>query len=454
MCFGLCPADKSSGCACFRNLSEALARHPRVGHALRIALGMALAGLLGLVVLLALALEDEPWLAPDSRPAHQYLAKTRSLIRDTVRTSPTEANRKKLILTADDLTAAANFALLRKKLEGRAICTIDGPRLNLIASIRVRNDAASPFLNLKLIVDDSFPQARIKRLKLGRLTLPAPVVGWLTRGLLNHTPMARYSRIGERLVEDVHVSDGRLTVNVNWNRNVLAQAEGLMDDLADRERLLVYQDRLAGLVANPNIRRFVRLGTLMQPLFALAKRRADEDGDPVAENRALIVVLAAFVNGKELALGAPGVAEPFRKDVLLNRRIDTAQHFMGSASLAMTGHRTLADVIGLAKEMHDTHDGSGFSFVDLAADQAGALFGKLAVHSEDKARKVQDILSQSAEESRFMPTVKDLPENLAQEEFTSRFKDIESPEFQAIKSQIEARIMARPLYSNGDEGEK
>lgn len=452
--FCLCPAAKSTGCAWCRNLSETLARHPRVGHCLRLMLGVALAGLVGFAVLLALALEDKPWLAPESQPAHRYLAKTRTLIRDTVRTNPTAANRKKLILTADDLTAAANFALLRKKLEGRALCAIDARRLNLTASIRLRGGDPGLFLNLKLVVDDSVPQARIKRLKLGGLTLPAPFVGWLTRGLLHYTPMARYSRIGERLVEDVRIHDGRLAVSLNWNRNVLAQAEGLMDDLADRERLLVYQDKLAELVANPNIKRFVRLGTLMQPLFALAKSRSDADGDPAAENRALIVVLAAYVNGKELALGVPGAAEPARKDVLLNRRIDTAQHFMGSASLAMTGHRALADVIGLAKEMHDTHDGSGFSFVDLAADQAGALFGKLAVHSANKAKKVQGILSQSAEESRFMPTVKDLPENLAQDEFTDRYKDIESPEFQAMKTQIEARIMARPLYSDDALGEE
>jgi hypothetical protein len=45
-----------------------------------------------------------------------------------------------------------------------------------------------------------------------------------------------------------------------------------------------------------------------------------------------------------------------------------------------------------------------------------------------------------------MPTVKDLPENLAPDEFANRFKDIHSPEFQAMKARIEERILARPLY--------
>jgi hypothetical protein len=142
----------------------------------------------------------------------------------------------------------------------------------------------------------------------------------------------------------------------------------------------------------------------------------------------------------------PAAANPVRRGVLLNRRIDTAQHFMGSATLAMAGHGTLVDMIGLAKEMHDTHNGSGFSFIDLAADQAGALFGKTAIRSEEKAQRIQDMISRSSEESLFMPIIKDLPENLAPDEFAKRFKDIHSQEFQALKAMIQQRILACPLY--------
>ncbi len=398
------------------------------------------------LLLLALILQGEPAIVSHPEPTQQYLSRARTLIHDTVRNEPDAAHQKRLALTAEDLTAAANFALLRKKLEGHAACIIEARRLSLTASVRLPIGAPTLFLNVRLIADDGEPQAKIKRLKLGWLSMPSPIIGWLMQGALHYTPLARFSQVGEQLVRDIHIRDGRLEVNLNWNRNVLAEAEGMITDLADKERLLIYHDKLSEVVGQANLKRFVRLGTLMQPLFALAKERSTSNNDPIAENRALIMVLGAYVNGKRLALGLPDTADPVRRGVLLNRRVDTAQHFMGSATLAMAGHSTLVDMIGLAKEMNDTHDGSGFSFIDLAADQAGALFGKTAVRSEEKARKLQDSLSQSSEESQFMPTLKDLPENLAPMEFADRFKDIHSSEFQAMKAQIQQRILDRPLY--------
>ena len=66
--------------------------------------------------------------------------------------------------------------------------------------------------------------------------------------------------------------------------------------------------------------------------------------------------------------------------------------------------------------------------------------------SEDKARKVQAVLSQSADEAVFMPGIKDLPENLNPADFANRFKGIDSPEFEALKGRIEERIAACALY--------
>ncbi|SMF93879.1 hypothetical protein SAMN02949497_1173 [Methylomagnum ishizawai] len=424
--------------------AAAIRRHALWGRVARAGLCAALGFLLLVCLLLGLVLQTEPLLELGSQPAQRYFARTRGLIRETVHAG--DNSGKTLVLTADDLTAAANFAILRKKLAGRAECRIEGRRLNLTASVRLPFRAFKLFLNLRLIADDAQPQAIIKRLKLGRLSIPAPLTGWLLRGLLHGTPLARYSRVGERLVGQVRIQDdGRLTLVLNWNRDALAQAEGLITDLADKERLLAYHDKLAEVVGQPNLKRFVRLGALFQPLFALAKARSQDDNDPVAENRALIFVLGAYVNGRNLAL-SPLSAKPLPLGVLLNRRIDTAQHFMGSASIATAGHGTLVDMIGLAKEMNDTHDGSGFSFIDLAADQAGALFGMTAVRSEEKARRFQEVLSQSNDEGLFMPAIRDLPENLSPEAFAARFKEVDSPEFQAMKAGIEARILACPVY--------
>ena len=75
------------------------------------------------------------------------------------------AHRKKLELTADDLTAAANYVLLRKKLDGQALCTIEGDRLKLLASISLPRSGGR-YLNIRLIADDAWPAVRIRCVKL------------------------------------------------------------------------------------------------------------------------------------------------------------------------------------------------------------------------------------------------------------------------------------------------
>ncbi|MGX2039189.1 hypothetical protein ACWJKU_03500 [Methylocaldum sp. MU1018] len=410
---------------------------------------LVIPALLALLALIALIIETKPQVPPNQDPAHEYLTRTRQLLSTTVQLTQTDTPERLIVLTGNDLTAAANFALLKKKLEGHANCTIKKNRLKLAATIRLPITSIPLFLNLRVTADDSEPHATIKQVKLGSLAIPRIAVKWLLHGFLRFTPLFRYGEVGDQLVKRIRIVGEQLQVTVNWNRDALSQAKGLITDLADKERLLVYNDRLAETINRSQLKRFVRLGLLMQDLFALAKSRSENDNDPIAENRALILVLSAYVNGKNIAQWLPlhhPPAVPARRAVLLNRRTDTAQHFMASAALAMSGHSTLANMIGLAKELNDTHSGSGFSFTDLAADQAGTLFGKTAVRSEDKARKVQNILSQSADESLFMPNIKDLPENLNPTDFAQRFKDIQSPEFNALKQQIEERISACSLY--------
>jgi len=85
-----------------------------------------------------------------------------------------------------------------------------------------------------------------------------------------------------------------------------------------------------------------------------------------------------------------------------------AQHFLISAGIAAAGGSRLADAVGLFKELDDSRSGSGFSFTDLAADRAGVRFAESA--TGPNAARLQGLLADKAEESLFMPRVRDLPE--------------------------------------------
>jgi len=185
---------------------------------------------------------------------------------------------------------------------------------------------------------------------------------------------------------------------------------------------------------------------LMTPLFQLASERG---GDPVAENRAAIVVLAFYANGKGLAAIVPAARDwprPRPRRVTLAGRADSTQHFTVSAALAANAGVPLSDAIGLYKEVDDSRGGSGFSFNDLAADRAGTRFGEAAVASHEGALKLQRQASAGLRERDLMPAVNDLPELMAEAEFKRRFGGIGAPAYQRMMDDIERRIAGLPLY--------
>jgi hypothetical protein len=399
------------------------------------------------MVMVALMLETYPivWHKPEA--SGPDLAAARHLIRTTVQSPNNHDKLRQIALTAEDLTSIANFALTRKHMDGYATVSIHGTRLELLSAIKLPVNGY--YLNIKLIADDDDPQAYVKQLRVGRIALPGIMVRGLAWWLMQVTPLGRYGQIIAPLLREVRIADERLRVTLNWSRESLEQAQTLVTDMASRERMAAYYNRLAEAVSLQEGKRYVSLGSLMQPLFALARERSASTQEAMDENRALILVVAAYVNNRSIAALLPdgtNTARLIKRGVLLNRRIDVAQHFMASATLAISGHRALADMVGMAKEINDTHSGSGFSFIDLAADRAGALFGKEAVKSEADAVRIQELLSKSTDESVFMPSLKGLPENLSPAAFAEQFGDIESSQFQELKKQIEDRITACPLY--------
>ena len=66
---------------------------------------------------------------------------------------------------------------------------------------------------------------------------------------------------------------------------------------------------------------------------------------------------------------------------MLGRR-DLAQHFFLSGYLAAVVGSAAAESAGIAKELADARSGSGFSYVDLAADLAGIAFAERVLRRE------------------------------------------------------------------------
>jgi hypothetical protein len=398
------------------------------------------------LVVVLLAVESQPLLIP--HPGMVNTQDAHEVFRETWRKTGVVAGSKMVRLSANDLEAAVNYLIARKRLEGAVNASLEGDRLRLIATLRLPIRPSS-FLNLRLFAEDGDPNARITALQIGKLVLPGFFADWFLQDEFRRRGLLRDGTATPGMIQSIRISGDRLQVTFGERWHATAQLRKLVDEAVGRERLVAYHERLVTMVNESGSRRFIRLDQLLKPLFRTAQERSQEN-DPTLENKAVILLLASYVNGHDLLLGSgSGTAALPARVVLLRKREDLSRHFLTSAALALAGHRSFADMIGMAKELNDTHSGSGFSFTDLAANQAGTLFGKRASSSR-YARKIQRILSENAEEAVFLPDLSDLPENLHGPDFRERFGDIYSSEFDRYKRLIDERIARLPLYSEVD----
>ncbi|MES2603854.1 MAG: hypothetical protein V4603_02895, partial [Pseudomonadota bacterium] len=175
----------------------------------------------------------------------------------------------------------------------------------------------------------------------------------------------------------------------------------------------------------------------------------ERGGSAVEENRAALQVLAMYVMRVDASqLLGNGAADGVYHELRLANRRDYAQHFLGSAGLAVTTDTALTQSIGELKEIEDTAaGGSGFSFTDLAVDRAGARVGELAVSNEANALRLQQELgAMDLQEALLMPDVTGLQEFISAEEFSQRFGEVGSAEYNAVADDIELRVDAMPLF--------
>jgi len=71
----------------------------------------------------------------------------------------------------------------------------------------------------------------------------------------------------------------------------------------------------------------------------------------------------------------------------------------------------------------------------------------MATSSPENARKMQKAMSEIKDYSDFMPDPRDLPEHMNEADFKQRFESVNSPVYQDILKQIDARISAAPIYN-------
>lgn len=182
-----------------------------------------------------------------------------------------------------------------------------------------------------------------------------------------------------------------------------------------------------------------------------AKDPQGNSNSATLENEAAIMALSIYAGHRrfstlfgDLSFAVDPIPTVRRKPVLANRQ-DLSLHFIFSAAIKLLSEQGISVAVGEFKELMDRgKGGSGYSFIDLTADMAGANFAALAVDPRT-AEKIQDIMSSEANEMLFFPSIEGFDEGMDKSKFRQKYTNIESKEYLKVVEEIEKRMGELPI---------
>lgn len=390
-----------------------------------------------------LVLQREPLVARGAPVSIDDVRRARMLlVRHDPRTARAGALRT-IALSPADATLLAQYGASRWRTVSARVALQAG-EATVQASLAMSVTPLATWLNLDADLQDADGLPAIRRLRIGHLPVPAFASQRLIDVLLSRLGAAAPFAVARESVRRTEFLADSLRVRYAWGDDAAGRVRDLLISPDDLARLEAYNARLAAYISTTKSSTPIPLPQLLTPVFALAEQRA-VDGDAAAENRAALATLALYVTHRSLGAWmrqTKAWPQAKRRSVTLLGREDLAKHFVVSAIVAAEADRMLADAVGLTKEVEDSRGGSGFSFVDLAADKAGTRFGTLAVASPDALQRAAAAGLSVAE---IMPDVSGLPESLSEAQLNERFGGVGAAPYAAMLASVDARVAALPL---------
>lgn len=418
--------------------------------------------LIGLPVAAALTfLESTPAAVKQKGATTADASRARAMGRQAVDKMLNATEPSELIFTQKDFNGLA-------ALGTRAISRLSGTttinRLGLDAAItfKVPQNPVGTYVNLQFGLNPSPTGLNVSHVSVGKLNISGDMAVTVMRtglnlilgndegtNFFNAIRSTRFTNQKMTLAfEPVPDLKGRLK-KMSQNLRDVRDRVAL---LGDPETIQIYYARLVEIDSNFAGLRNVSLANFTGPLFQTAKDRSGF-GDPTVENQAAILAMVIYfgdarfekLTGK-VRTGVLKFHKPKTRGVLLAKRGDLLLHFIISAGLKIVSDSGIAAAIGEFKELLDSDGGSGFSFVDLAADKTGVRFAEVATNDEQGAKNLQNILAGATTEATFFPDIKGLPEGMNEKTFNHLYGGVSGDKYKEMVQKIEHRIAEKPAY--------
>ena len=392
----------------------------------------------GLLVAASLALGNAPTLTGAVSLAPATIERARALVAQHDPRTSQDGQLRTMVLTGDDIRTLATYAL-SKYGEGALDLRLQPREATLQLSVPVPANPFGTYLNASALIGETSGLPRVQGLRVGRLPVPDWVANTALRYAVRRASASPAEEVASDVIRSVTFGDDLLRVEYEWRADLPDRLKGLAVSPDEADRLRAYNNQIVDVA--DRLPRRAAFTDLLTPVMQLAKERS-ASGDAVTENRAAILALGFYINGKGLGAIVPDARDwtrPVPRTVLLRGRDDLPKHFMVSAMLAATADSPLANAVGLYKEVDDSRGGSGFSFTDIVADRAGTLFGQLAL-APGSAGRIQAVAAVRLSEADVLPTLDGLADHMPEPEFLRRFGGVGSPAYNLVLQDIERRL--------------
>ncbi|MEE3240196.1 MAG: hypothetical protein VX231_04415 [Pseudomonadota bacterium] len=245
------------------------------------------------------------------------------------------------------------------------------------------------------------------QLRIGKLTLSQTqsnqIAQRIMKSLLSNND-SEPVREAWKNITNINHEDDRVVINYVFpssGTSSLRSYQSLILTPREQVQVDIYSQKINTL---PRKTPLIRL---LAAMFTLAAERTADFGDPISENRALLLSLAKLYGADDLNAILRGNNQTKfnrkRLDYTIYGRRDLAKHLILSAGISLLADEDLANLIGLDKEISDYQAGKTISAWDLLADQAGIRLADNATRSEQSARQVQRLLSDAKSDKDLLP---------------------------------------------------
>jgi hypothetical protein len=410
--------------------------------------------LLGGFAVFVASLDSEPLVVVSSGKQVNEAESVQALLTQLNQSIKNRTRFQNIPISEKQLNSLVGFAQRANgKIHGQA--NISAQASTLSVSYELPDNPFGNYINVSVVVVPGLG-LQVYEVNIGRFSVPGEyalstlvwLADWWTKSDIASQFIAQVESVqmfDSSIILALHPLDGFLK-----ELNHLQQGLSVNNDDEQRQKTAHYLKFIAelGLGSSKNP---ISLGRFIGPVFAETLRVSTPE-TAVKENEAAILALAIYAGHHRFAnfVGdvqpIPGKVALPKKRPLLAERSDLNQHFIFSAAIKVLSEQGMSSAIGEFKELMDrVTGGSGFSFIDLAADFAGVEFAQAATDPL-LAQHVQQVLADNTDESAFFPTLNDLPEGMSRATFNQEFGSVDSAEYLRMVEEIRRRIIRLPIH--------